>query len=400
MSRRRRYLRNPDKAVRKPLAQAGPVDPHGLVAHAERHLDYLLVRGYSAYTVLNRRRALAGFLEWCTERGISRPEELTRVVVDLYQRHVARLTRKDGRPLAPVTQEGKLTALAVFGRWLARERLVPVNPAADIEMPKKGLRLPHAVLTRSEVERVMAVPDVTTPLGLRDRAILEVFYSTGIRRGELANLRVGDLALERGIVAVRQGKGKKDRFVPIGERAVAWVAAYLREARPRLLLVADDGALFLSADGQALSPEHISTTLKGFIRKAGVDKAGACHIFRHTMATLMLEGGADLTVIQHILGHANPQTTEIYAQMSIHRIKAVHATTHPGARLARRSEAPEGYDPDELAGELAEELESAGDTRQEAARREKPDDESSPRILFDEEEELLSLLAAGAADDL
>lgn len=334
------------------MPQSGPVDPHGLVAQAERHLDYLIVRGYSQYTVVNRRRALAGFLAWCSERGVIRPTDLTRVVVDLYQRHVSRLTRKDGAPLSPVTQQGKLTALAIFGKWLARERLVIVNPAADIEMPRKGVRLPHAVLTRSEVERVMTVPDVSTPLGLRDRAILEVFYSTGIRRGELANLRVADLELRRGIVAVRQGKGRKDRFVPIGERAIAWVTAYLRKARPQLLLAADDGALFLSADGQALSPEHISTTLKGFIRKAGVDKPGACHIFRHTMATLMLEGGADLPAIQLILGHASPETTEIYAQMSIHRIKAVHASTHPGAKLGRRSEEPEGHDPDELAEEL------------------------------------------------
>ena len=379
----RRYRRNPDKGLRKPLPQQDPIDPHGLVAQAERHLDYLVVRGYSAYTVVNRRRALAGFLAWCSERGITRPAELSRVVIDLYQRHVARLTKKDGSPLSPVTQQGKLTAVAVFGKWLARERLVLVNPAADIEMPKKGVRLPHAVLTRSEVERVMAVPDVSTSLGLRDRAILEVFYSTGIRRGELARLRVADLELKRGIVAVRQGKGKKDRFVPIGERAIAWVAAYLREARPRLLLLDDDGTLFLSSDGHALSPEHISTTLKGFIRKAGVDKPGACHIFRHTMATLMLEGGADLMAIQHILGHSSPQTTEIYAQMSIHRIKKVHANSHPGAKLQRRSEGPEGHDPDELA-------EVALEPEQQAAKGEGPDVGPGPRILLDEEELLSS----------
>ena len=349
---RRRYRRNPDKGIRKPLPQSDPIDPHGLVAQAERHLDYLIVRGYSPYTVINRRRELAWFLAWCSERGVTRPTELTRVIIDLYQRHVSRLTKKDGDLLSPITQQGRLTAVAMFGKWLARERLVVVNPAADIEMPKKGVRLPHAVLTRSEVERVMAIPDVETPLGLRDRAILEVFYSTGIRRGELANLRVANLELKRGIVAVRQGKGKKDRFVPIGERAIAWVTAYLRKARPRLLLLADDGALFLSTDGQALSPAHISSTLKGFIQKAGIDKPGACHIFRHTMATLMLEGGADLPAIQMILGHASPQTTEIYAQMSIHRIKAVHASTHPAAGLGRRSEAPEGHDPDELAEEL------------------------------------------------
>jgi integrase/recombinase XerD len=169
------------------------------------------------------------------------------------------------------------------------------------------------------------------------------------------------------------------------------VAAYLREARPQLAPLADDGALFLSSDGAALSPEHLSTTLKGFIRKAEIGKKGACHIFRHTMATLMLEGGADLTSIQHILGHSSPQTTEIYAKMSIHRLKAVHDATHPGARLRRRGDRPEGNDPDELAealrGDLdaGEELAEAG--QEQPAAKEEAAGGHGPRICLDEEAE-------------
>jgi len=398
----RQRRRGLGKGVKKPRPRLEARDPHGLAAQVERHVEWLQVRGFSPYTVEHRRRHLEAFAAWCEERGITRPEELSRLVVDLYQRYVARLLKKDGSPLSAIAQQGKLTAVSVLGKWLSRERLVLVNPAADIEMPKQPLRLPQAVLTVDEAERVMAVPDVTSPLGLRDRAIIEVFYSTGIRRSELASLRLCDLDLARGILAVRQGKGRKDRFVPIGERAVAWVAAYLREARPQLAPLADNGALFLSSDGSGLSPEHLSTTLKGFIRKAEIGKQGACHIFRHTMATLMLEGGADLTSIQHILGHSSPQTTEIYAKMSIHRLKAVHEATHPGARLRRRGDRLEGNDPDELVEVLRGDLEAdevrAGAGQDQPATKEEAAGGGGPRICLDEDAELLSLLAAEARD--
>ena len=350
--RRRGWGRN----VRKPKPPREYTDPHGLASQAERYAEWLEVRHFSAYTVEHRRRTLASFITWCEERGITRPEELSRLVVDLYQRHVARLLKHDGAPLGISAQQAKLTAVSVFGKWLARQRLVLVNPAADIEMPKDGFHLPQATLTVEEVERILAVPDVTTPLGLRDRAILEVFYSTGIRRGELSSLRLVDLNLASGVLAVRQGKGKKDRFVPIGERALAWVAAYLRDIRPLLSLRDDEGALFLSSDGVSLTPTTISTLVRHILEKADIAKPGACHLFRHAMATLMLEGGADLTSIQLILGHSSPQTTEIYAKMSIHKLKAIHAATHPGAHLKRHGDRPEGHDADELVEAIASEL--------------------------------------------
>ncbi len=344
------------RGVRKPQLPKDTLDPHGLAAQAERHLEWLEVRNFSAYTVEHRRRTLAAFITWCEERGIGRPEELSRLVIELYQRHVARLLKHDGTPLGIRAQQSKLTAVSVFGKWLARQRLVLVNPAADIEMPKDGVHLPKATLSLEEVEKILAVPDVTIPLGLRDRAILETFYSTGIRRGELASLRLPDLNLAQGILAVRQGKGKKDRFVPIGERALAWVAAYLRDSRPLLSLRDDEGALFLSSDGVALSPGAISTAVRHILERADIGKPGACHLFRHAMATLMLEGGADLTSIQLILGHSSPQTTEIYAKMSILKLKAIHAATHPGANLRRQGDRSEGHDADELVEAIAGEL--------------------------------------------
>jgi integrase/recombinase XerD len=192
------------------------------------------------------------------------------------------------------------------------------------------------VLTVDEVERILAVPDISSLLGLRDRAMLETFYATAIRRSELCRLKVRNLDLKRGVLAVRQGKGRKDRFVPVGERATAWIEKYLRESRPELQGFDDDGTLFLSADGTSIVPDHLGEIVRNAITLAEVDKEGACHLFRHTAATLMLEGGADIRFIQQMLGHAKLETTQIYTQVSLDKLKAVHRATHPGAKLERR----------------------------------------------------------------
>jgi len=179
---------------------------------------------------------------------------------------------------------------------------------------------------------VLAVSD---PLGLRDRAMLEVLYSTGIRRSELAHLAVFDLDAERSTLLVRQGKGRKDRMVPIGERAVAWLSRYLTDTRPGLAVEPDDGTMFLTADGIEFSPDRLTQIARRYVLQAEVPKSGACHLFRHTCATLMLEGGADIRYIQALLGHAELSTTQIYAQVSIRALQVVHSATHPGATNTR-----------------------------------------------------------------
>jgi integrase/recombinase XerD len=198
-------------------------------------------------------------------------------------------------------------------------------------------RLPRAVLSVSEMERVLAQPALETALGLRDRAILEVLYSTGIRRMELIGLDGTDLDVERGTLFVREGKGKKDRVVPIGERAIRWTERYLDDVRPHLIEQSarrsvrnrSTNALFLSAHGTKLKPGKLTDRLHEYLRKAGIEKPGSVHIFRHTMATLMHDAGADIRDLQEMLGHAQLSTTEIYTHVSIERLKAVHTRTHP-----------------------------------------------------------------------
>ncbi len=212
-----------------------------------------------------------------------------------------------------------------------------MNPAAELELPRLPKRLPRAVLSVSEMERVLMQPDITSPLGLRDRAILEVLYSTGIRRMELVGLDVSDLDAERGTLLVREGKGAKDRLVPIGERAIRWTEQYLDKARPllarRALTDHAGRVLFLSARGTRIRATKLTERLHQYVVNAGIEKPGSVHIFRHTMATLMHDAGADIRDLQEMLGHAQLSTTEIYTHVSIERLKQVHTETHP-AHLA------------------------------------------------------------------
>ena len=321
------------RGKRKPYEPIEAADPESILAQIDRHIRWLEARQYAASGLKTRRGELIRFGRWCAERGVERPFDLNRTVIELYQRYLARRVKADGLPLSPKTQWLKLSYVATFCKWLARERLVLYDPAADLEMPRQGLSLPRAVLSQEEVERILAVPDTGTVLGLRDRAILETFYSTAIRRSELARLGLCDLDLGRGVLAVRHGKGNRDRFVPVGERAQAWIRRYLEESRPELAVYGDDGALFLSADGTALAPNWVGEMVRKAIDAAGVKKPGGCHLFRHTAATLMLEGGADIRFIQQLLGHAKLETTQIYTRVSIEQLKAVHQATHPGARL-------------------------------------------------------------------
>ena len=172
-------------------------------------------------------------------------------------------------------------------------------------------------------------------------------YSTGLRRMELIRLRLYDLDLARGVLAAREGKGQKDRVVPIGERAIAWLEKYLDEARPEFAVEPDEGTVFLTRRGRPFHPNHLSRLARDHIVAAGIAKRGACHLLRHTMATAMLEHGADIRVIQAILGHARLTTTQLYTRVSIRLLKAVHTATHPAAKLARppAPSAPRGAPP-------------------------------------------------------
>jgi integrase/recombinase XerD len=315
-----------------------PNDPSGLLVRLRQYLAALEVKHFAERTVYFRGRQLELFIAWCETRSITRPEQVTKPILEAYQRHLYYHRKANGKALTHGTQMQRLVSVRAFFKWLARNNLLLWNPASEIELPSLPRRLPMDVLTLDEVERVIEQPDLSDPLGVRDRAILETLYSTGIRRMELIHLSVWDLDAERGTLMVRQGKGQKDRVVPIGERAIGWVKAYLERVRADLVFPPDHGAMFLTHEGTAIARDTLSRRVRDYVTAAGIAKRGACHLFRHTCATLMLEGGADIRYIQEMLGHAQVSTTEIYTRVSIRKLKAVHTLTHPGAKVDRGEE--------------------------------------------------------------
>jgi integrase/recombinase XerD len=319
------------RIVRKRKPAPPPSSP--LAAMLERHLEDLRAKNYSEYTIKNRRTHIGFFVEWCLDRGVTEPVEVTRLILEHYQRYLFHYRQKNGNPLTFRSQLARLVPLKVWFRWMARQRHILNNPASELELPRMEHRLPKTVLTIAETEKVLAQPDVNDPLGLRDRALMETLYSTGMRRLELANLKLYDLDTERGTVTIRQGKGKKDRIIPIGERAAAWVDKYIRESRPKLAVEPDDHTAFLSNAGEPFSLDHLSALVRAHVDAANIGKRGACHMLRHVCATHMLENGADIRYIQQMLGHADLRSTEIYTQVSIRQLQRIHAATHPAARL-------------------------------------------------------------------
>ena len=320
---------------RQPIGDAA--DPDSLWNHMLRFSQWQLEKNYSAKTVEGRETHLGFFIAWCHERGLTRPQEITKPILERYQRHLFLRRKKDGNPLSARTQIAFTTPIRAWFKWLARHNHILYNPASELELPRVEKRLPRHILNVKEVEAIMAMPDLVTPLGIRDRAILETLYSTGIRRMELINLKLHDVDAERGTIMIRQGKGKKDRMIPIGARALDWIGKYRDDVRPDFACGADDGTLFLTTLGEAFAPNRMTQMVRDYIDAADTGKRGSCHLFRHTMATLMLENGADIRFIQAMLGHAELSTTQIYTQVSVRQLKAIHTATHPAKPIGRRS---------------------------------------------------------------
>ena len=297
-------------------------------------LEASSVRGLTPSTVQTRERSMCRFIAWCEPRALT-VEAITLPVLVRYQTFLHHSRKRDGEPLSLAFQQQLLLPLNMFFRWMVREGRLTANPAADIELPRVPQRLPRHWLSVAEVEQLMAHVLIHGDAGLRDRALIEVMYSTGLRRAEVIALRQRDVDTHAGVVFVREGKGRKDRVVPIGERAIAWLARYRDEVRPLWLRNAAEPALWLRPDGAALTTRQLTERMQKLIREAGIDKPGACHILRHSMATHMLEGGADVRYVQAMLGHAQLSTTAIYTHIAIGQLQAVHAATHPAARLSR-----------------------------------------------------------------
>ena len=298
----------------------------------DAYLEHWRLMGYREAGVLIRSKALRRFLSWAHTRGLRAAAELTPPLLERYQRELFLYRKADGMPLALNSQQLLLVPLKGFFAWLARSGRIRSNPAAELLLPRKPARLPARVLSVTEVGSAILQADTAAPWGVRDRAVLEVLYSTGMRRAELAALAVFDWDRERATIAIRQGKGGRDRVVPIGERASLWLGRYLESVRPALVRRSDDTTLFLTDYGERFEKNRLGDLVRRYLDWAGISAPGACHLLRHACATHMLENGADIRYIQALLGHADLRSTQIYTHVSIGKLKEVHASTHPTGR--------------------------------------------------------------------
>jgi len=308
-----------------------------------RYLDHLTVeRGLSPNTIAAYRRDLARYTRFLAARDVTEPSQIDEALVRSFVASVSASTHGDDeRPYRATSVARTLSSVRSFHRSMLRDGVTDRDPAIGVAQPKLPRSLPHP-LTVSEVQRLLDAVDRATPAGLRDRAILELLYGSGLRVSELTGLDVDDVDLEEGSVRAL-GKGGKEREVPLGRYGREAVGAYLVSARPAFVTGRDRGALFLNQRGGRLSRQSCDRMVRAAARAAAIDRHVSLHTLRHSFATHLLEGGADVRVVQELLGHASVATTQIYTLVTREHLREVYYASHP---RARRGASPRRSSPD------------------------------------------------------
>jgi len=288
----------------------------------DQFLHYLIVeKGLSNNTIGAYSLDLTRFLDYLREKGM---KELRAVGKYDVRGFLLSLKRKN---LSTRSTGRNLSAIRTFFKFLVQEGILETNPVEDLESPKVAKKLPE-ILSLKEIEQLLEQPDLQTPLGIRDRAMLEMLYATGMRVSELTGLPTHQVNLEGGYVLL-YGKGSKERVVPIGSEAMNWVTLYLRNSREILAKRKESPILFINRSGRGMSRQGFWKNLKDYARKAGLRKKITPHLLRHSFASHLLERGADLRSVQMMLGHVDISTTQIYTHVSGERLKKVHKQYHP-----------------------------------------------------------------------
>jgi|TARA_B110000971_G_scaffold34993_1_gene32912 integrase/recombinase XerD len=288
----------------------------------DKYIDSLwLEKGLSQNTLDSYQRDLKALTKWLDESNRSlqsvRREDLLKYLAD-----------RMGSGIKARSTARALSCLRSFYRYLLREKVIKVDPTLRIENPKLGRPLPDS-LTESDVERLLAAPDLTTPIGIRDRAMLEVLYACGLRVTELVSLRLTDMNLRQGVLRV-MGKGSKERLVPLGEEAISWLQQFIQDSRDELLKKnLSEDVVFPSNQGKMMTRQTFWHRIKIHAQDAGIKKKLSPHTLRHAFATHLVNHGADLRVVQLLLGHSDLSTTQIYTHIAQQRMKELHAEHHP-----------------------------------------------------------------------
>jgi integrase/recombinase XerD len=296
----------------------------------ESYEEALWVR-HAARTVPTYLADVRALLDWLEDRGVELQDVRTQDLL-AYQADLLAARKADGTPYSASLHTNRITAMKSFFRFLYRRGFLLQDPAAAVEYPRVEHRLPSNVLTRQEARRILEAPDEGTNASLRDRAILETFYATGLRVSELAKLTVQDVDTEERLLRIVQGKGGKDRNVPLTAAAAEAIEIYLQMARPRMRGARHSPLLFVAPRGGRMHISSLNDVVHSWAKKAGIKRRVTCHTFRHSVATHLLKGGADIRHIQAFLGHRSLQTTERYTRVEISDLKEVIRRAHPRGR--------------------------------------------------------------------
>jgi integrase/recombinase XerD len=314
-----------------------PPDPRSFDSVHEGFLSALRVTGYSAGMIKAARHFIPRFFAFLRARRIRDLRAVTEEHAFAYARHLAKIKSTKGTPYSYASQTAYLDQVRRLFAYLEKTRLVLANPTSDLVLPT-WQKLPRVVPTEAQARKLVTVPNPTTVLGRRDRAVLELLYGSGIRPSEAERLDIGDLDLSQGVLFVRNGKGKKDRAVPIAGRAALAVEKYLADARPELVEDPREQAVFLTQQGQRLTVKMIQVLVRHQVQEAGLALPLTPYSLRHGYATHLLQRGADVRHVQKLLGHSQVQTTAIYTRVVPVDLKKTLQKAHPRERMwARRN---------------------------------------------------------------
>lgn len=290
--------------------------------------EYMKAQDFSGRTIKDYSIQLNFFIKFLESSQINHLNQITKEVISNYQ--LSLLTQD--KPLSLETQYARLVPVKSFFRYLAKTNQVLYDPASDLELPRRKKNLPKDIMTKKEVFRLLNQPNPDTLLGLRDKAILELLYSTGIRNQELRQLTIYDVDTTNCDLRVNQGKGRKDRVIPLGEIAANYVEEYIKYSRPKLLSRQETNTLFLTKHGKAINHSNLIWLIKKYVKCAKIQKHITPHSLRHTCATHLLKNKASLRHIQELLGHASIETTQVYTQLDLTDLKKAHKLYHPRER--------------------------------------------------------------------
>jgi integrase/recombinase XerD len=300
--------------------------------YGEKFREHLLVLNFSRKTLETYGYGMRKFFRYLREMGILDLAALIPSDIRDYQLHLVEEVNAKGVPNSVCTNNGGLQAVKTFFRVMRQEGYLVGEPSRDIPFAKVPQRLPRSILTKEEMRKLLEAPDIQTAIGYRDRAILEVLYSTGLRNSEVLALKLHDVDTQEGYLRVNEGKGGKDRVVPLGRLAGKYVENYVKAVRPQLLKDPACPFLFLNQYGERMGKCGLLELVHKYRRKAGLEKRVTPHTFRHTCATLMMKNKANLRHVQELLGHGSLETTQVYTAVSIVDLKEAHKKFHPRER--------------------------------------------------------------------